>query len=110
MVLFRVRMHLDDASRGTVVRSLIGTLEPTRAQPGCLNCHLSADMEDARTLIYTEEWQDQELLANRLGGDSLRVLLAAMDCTTGPPEIRFDTICGTKGIEWIVNCRKTTRQ
>ena len=105
MVHFRVRMHIDDSRREAVVRSLMRILGPTRAEPGCINCQLSADLEDANTLVFAEEWADQDCLAQRLRGESLRVLLAAMDCAVEPPDVRIDAISDSKGIEWIASCR-----
>jgi quinol monooxygenase YgiN len=105
MVLFRVRIHLDPGRRAQVRGSLIRILEWTRALPGCLGCELSADVEDEDVLVLVEEWQTQAHLEARLRHDSLRVVLAALDCAVDSPRVRFETVGETKGIELVAACR-----
>lgn len=106
MVLFRLRIRLDPGQRVKVRGSLARILGPTRALPGCINCLLGEDIEDENQLIFVEEWSDQAHLNARLRADTLRVILAAMDCAVDPPDIRFETITETRGMDLIAACRQ----
>ena len=105
MILFRARLRLDAARRAGVVRSLVRVLGPTQAMPGCVSSRLYVDVEDEEVLVFVEEWTDEQHLAARLRADSMRVVLSALDCAFEAPEVRFETIAGTRGIEWIAECR-----
>src|SRR5687768_1571906 len=106
MVLLRTRIRVDPAYRNQVIRSLSRIVGPLRASSGCVGCHLYADLEDERALMFCEEWVDEESLVAQLRADSTRVLLSALDCASDPPEVRLDTLVDTKGIEFIATCRE----
>lgn len=105
MVLFRVRIHVDEAQRARVLHSLLQTVWATQSSPGCLGAHLSMEVGEERGLVLMEEWQSEEYLRARLRGDAIKVVLAAIDCAVAPPEVRFDTVSDTKGLEFIATCR-----
>jgi quinol monooxygenase YgiN len=105
MLLFRVRIQLDAQNRTQVLQSLMRILEPTRARTGCISCVLCCDIEEKNAIVLIEEWATQEHLEARFQQDSLRVVLAAMDCAVCPPQVRIDTISETKGLEMIAECR-----
>ena len=105
MLLLRLRFRVDALQRTKVVRSLARILGPLRTTCGCVGCHLYADLEDESVLMFTEEWEDEEALAAHLRTESARVLLSAIDCASDAPEVRLDTVRGTKGMEYIVSCR-----
>lgn len=108
MVLFRTLMHLKPEARERVMRSLIGTLEPIRALPGCAECSLMVDAEDEKLVRTEERWTNHEWLRARIRGDLMPILLAALDCSTEPPEVRIDTISESKGMELIAAYRGAT--
>jgi len=75
--------------------------------PGCVSCHLYCDIEDDHVLVMVEQWTEEEALAERLRSERTRVLLSAMDLACEPPDVQFDTIGGTRGIEFIAACRES---
>lgn len=105
MIVLRVRLRVSTAVRDGVVRSLLRLVGPTRAAKGCTACAVYADVEDENTLVYVEEWETQEALDERLRAEDLRILLSALDLSSEPPVVRFDTISGTQGMEVIAAAR-----
>jgi quinol monooxygenase YgiN len=87
------------------MRSLARILGPLRTVCGCIACHLYVDLEDESVLMLAQEWADEESLAEHLRTDTARVLLSALDCASSPPDVRMDTVCETKGLEFIASCR-----
>jgi quinol monooxygenase YgiN len=105
MLLFRVHMRIGPVHRAAVMRSLLGMLQPARVMPGWVSNELCCDVEDLNMLVFTELWRDEATFAERLRSDDLRVLFAAMDCATKPPEVRIETVVDVRGMEFIVACR-----
>ncbi len=105
MIIFRVRIHADHAQREQVLRSLKQIVWQTQAMSGCISAQVCVDAGDKDEVLLIEEWQTQEHLVERLRGENARVVLATMDCSVDPPEVRFDTVSQTKGLEFIAACR-----
>ena len=83
-------------------------VEPTRAMPGCIRCHLMADVDDNDIVTLEEEWATQETLSARLRGDLTPILLGALECAIEVPEVRFAKLSEHGGMEYIATCRNIT--
>jgi hypothetical protein len=70
-----------------------------------VSSQLCADVEDDHALAIIEEWADLHSLRMHLDSDSFRVVLSALDFSSSPPEVRFDTIDDSRGIAFITACR-----
>ncbi len=81
-----------------MLRSLIG---PTRVETGCLSCHLYQDVNDARSVIWMEQWRSQDDLNRHVRTQKYKTILAALDMSDAQPEISFDTVVETKGMQLI---------
>jgi quinol monooxygenase YgiN len=106
MILLQVRIPIALACRSEVLGSLRQIMGETRAWPGCLNCHLCMDVEEGTLLVLMEEWADMQSLRDHVRSDSFRVVLSALDYASKPPEVRFDTIASSRGMEFILACRQ----
>ncbi len=105
MVFLRARIPLNAADRAKAAHLLLGIAESTRSLPGCLGCQLYTDCEDPRILILMQRWRDERSAIACLRSPATAVLLAVLDLASTAPEIRFETIGSTMGIEFIVACR-----
>lgn len=105
MILFRVLIHPESEQRLPVMRSLGRILGPTRALSGCVSCRLFVDTDEENAVLFIEEWQTQKHLEARLRAESMRTVMAAMDCSIGPPDVRIESISATRGMELIAACR-----
>ena len=81
-----------------MLRSLIG---PTRVETGCLSCHLYQDVNDERAVIWMEQWRSQDDLNRHVRTQKYKTILAALDMSDAQPEISFDTVVETKGMQLI---------
>ena len=84
------------------VRSILGW---TRAQPGCLSMVFYQDTNAPDTMMLFEEWEDWGSLESHIRSDSYRSILELMELSSEQPEIKFNTISSTKGIEAIEKLR-----
>lgn len=61
--LHLIAMFTAKPGKAEALRDLLeGLIEPTRAEPGCLDYRLMADREDERRFIFVEAWRDDEAL------------------------------------------------
>ena len=104
-VLAHLRMVVPLDKRNDVIKTLRSIVGPTRAEPGCISCHLNQDVENANVLNYVEEWRSKEDLNRHIRSDQYRKVMAAIDEATDPPEVRFHTIWQTERMEMIRKAR-----
>ena len=74
---------------------LEGLIEPTRAEPGCLDYRLMADRENRRRLVFIEEWKDEASLQAHFETPHLKNALAKFpDLLDGALELRRLSLVG----------------
>src|SRR5664279_1724188 len=93
--------------RNDLLETMMGMLEPARVERGCLSYRLYEDIEDRNAFVLLEEWATQEDLERHISKPSQRRLLALMDLLSEQPELRFNTVSHTAGMDLIENVLKT---
>ena len=106
LIVFRARIVLNPSGRAQVLRSLRRILGETRVLEGCLSCQLYSDAEDENQLLLVEQWTNLNRLRTHLRSDSFLVVLSALDYAIEPPEVSFDTITKTDGMDLVKVCRE----
>ena len=106
-MLVTLRMIVQPERRRDLLETMRGMLEPARVERGCLSYRLYQDVEDRNTLVLVEEWETQKDIENHIRTDNQRRLLALMDLLSEPPELRFNTVSHTAGMELIEDVLKT---
>lgn len=87
--------------RNDLLEAMRGMLEPSRVERGCLSYRLYEDIEDRNAFVLLEEWATQQDLESHIRTDNQGRLLALMDLLIERPEIRFNTVSNTAGMELI---------
>ena len=106
-ILVTLRMVVQPEKRSDLLETMRGMLEPARVERGCLSYRLYEDVENRNALVLLEEWATQKDLERHISKDSQRRLLALMDLLSEPPELRFNTVSHTAGMELIGDVLKT---
>jgi quinol monooxygenase YgiN len=109
MILATVRMTIPPKKRVEALRILRSMAEKCRDDPGCLNAHLYEDLQDNNVLMLEEVWRTEEAMDNHIRSDEYRNLLLIVEMAVKQPEIRFNTISSSTGIETIEKARNHTR-
>ena len=105
MIRSIVRMTLPTA-RVSEVTGILGPMaERTRTERGCLGCHLYWDALEEAVLTFEETWASEADLARHLRSPEYRQLLLVMELARVPPEVRFDRVSHSTGIETIEEAR-----
>ena len=109
MIFVTLKMNVRPERRSDLLETMRGMLEPVRVERGCLSYCLYEDVEDKNTFILVEEWKTQNDLERHIRTDSQRRILALMDLLSEQPELQFNTVSQTAGMELIEDVLKTDR-
>ena len=101
-------MLIPAGKSGEVLKIVGSVVELCRDDPGCLSCHIYEDLQEENVLMLEEVWKSEENLDIHLRTDEYRNLLMVLDLALEEPEIRFDTISSSAGIETIEKARGFT--
>jgi quinol monooxygenase YgiN len=105
MILASIRMTIAPQKFGEALGILKSLVAECTVQPGCLNCRIYRNVQSNNVLMFQQLWNDEANLQRHLRSDEYRQLLLVLEMATKQPEIRFDTILSSTGIETIEKAR-----
>jgi quinol monooxygenase YgiN len=79
---------------------------PVLAQPGCTACHIYEEQGSEPAVVLVERWESQAALEAHLRSETYRRILGAIELSGGPPEVCFDYVSATDGMDLIERSRK----
>lgn len=107
MLLSTLRMIVRPERRSAFLVTMKGMLEPARVERGCLSYRLYEDIENGDAFLLMEEWASQYDLERHIANGNERQILALMDLLSEQPELRFNTVLHTAGMELIETVLRT---
>ena len=108
MIQATIRMLIPPQKRGEGLKILRSVVELCRDDPGCLGCHIYGDLQEKNVLMLEQVWRSEENLGHHLRSDEYRNLLLVLELALKQPEIKFNTISSSTGIETIEKARSST--
>ena len=105
MIVSTVRMTIPPMNRAEALKILSSISEQCRNYHGCICCHIYEDLQEENVLMLEVLWRTNEELNLHIHSDEFRNLLMAMEMALKQPDIRFDTISNSTGIETIEKAR-----
>jgi quinol monooxygenase YgiN len=109
MVRSIIRMLIPLEKQSEALEILGSMIEQTQFEPGCVSCRIYRGVEDARAIMLEELWMSEEDVQHHLRSDKYRKVLLVVEMAAEPPEIRFDIITHSGGVETIEQARIQTR-
>lgn len=106
-ILATLRMVVSPERRGDFLEIILGMLQPTRVERGCLSYRLYEDIEHSNTFVLLHEWKTQEDIERHILKDNSRRLLALIDLLSEEPELQFNNVSQTIGMGLIENVFKS---
>jgi quinol monooxygenase YgiN len=82
---------------------------PVVAQPGCVACHVYEEPRPAQGIVLVERWRSQAALEAHLRSELYRRILGAIELSGGPPEVCFDYVSASEGMDLIERSRTPGR-
>ena len=105
MIQATIRMTIPPQKSDAVLGILRSVLEQCRDNPRCLSCHLYGDLQEKNVLMLEEVWSSEEDLDQHIRSDEYRNLLLALELAVKRPEIKFNVVSTSTGIETIEKAR-----
>jgi quinol monooxygenase YgiN len=109
MMLATIRMTIPAKKRGEALKILKSIAGHCKIYPGCLGCHIYEDVQEDNVLVYEEMWGSEEDLDRRLRSAEYRTMLLVMEMALKHPEVRFNTVSTSTGMETIEKARSSAR-
>jgi quinol monooxygenase YgiN len=105
MILATLRMAIPLQKRGEALKILKSMVARNKAQPNCVFCRICEDALEDNVLQFEEMWRSEEELERHLRSDQYHKVLLVMEMALKHPEVRFDTVTSSRGIETIEKAR-----
>ena len=103
--MVRLTVALASSPRG--VNDLLAAFQfirtGARFEEGCLACSAWADAD--AVVRYVEEWATEADMRRRVQSDRFTSLLAVMESSKDPPEVKFDFVTTTRGLDYVAEVR-----
>ena len=77
----------------------------TRVEPGCMGCSVWVD--GSSTVHYQEEWATEADARRHVRSPGFTSLLAVMESAQRPPEVRFEFVTTTRGLDFVEEVRRS---
>ena len=106
MTVATLRIPLPANRRAGVLEVLRSIQRLVQAQAGCLGCLIYEEQSPDSALLMVERWDSEEALETHIRSDAYRRILKAIELGGGPPEVRFDKVSASEGIELIQRLRR----
>lgn len=101
MILVTLSVSAPPGRREEMIEVFWMLLGPIRVEPGCLTCQLYEELGDGHGFLYLEEWETPEQLERHMRSARYERLLAVMEASACPPVLRYHTVSGSKGMEYL---------
>ncbi|MDW7645218.1 MAG: putative quinol monooxygenase [Desulfuromonadales bacterium] len=108
MIEATIKIAVPPENKKELLQTFRASLNPIRQEQGCLSCDCYVDIEAENNLFFREEWRTREDLETHLRSGLFSVLIGAMSLVESAPEIKFNTIATTAGIEVIETIRSSS--
>jgi quinol monooxygenase YgiN len=109
MIHATIRMLIPPKRRGEVMEILSSLSERSRFEPGCIGSRVYQDVEVEPAIMIEQLWESGEDLEHHLRSEEFRKVLLVVEMAVEPPEIRFDAISHSTGLETIEKARSQAR-
>ena len=98
-------MTIPPQKSGEALKILRSVVELCRDDSGCISCHIYGDLQENNVFMLHEVWRTEKDLEVHMRSDEYLNLLLVLEMALKQPEIRFDTISNSTGIETIEKAR-----
>lgn len=101
MIQAMLKMDIEPQKMDEALQILHSIIERIRAETGCLSCSVYQDTENEHLIVFEEKWRNNDDLQRHLRSEGYQRVLLVMEMAKSFPEIRFNTITDSGGVEII---------
>ena len=106
MVRSTIRMLIPLDKQSEAIDILGYVSAQVQYEPSCISSRLYRGVDEVRAIMVEELWTDNEGLLRHLQSDEYHQVLLVVEMAEERPDIRFDEISHTCGLETIENALK----
>lgn len=103
-----IRMLIPVDKQREALDILGGVIDQVQFEPHCISSRLYCGVDEARAILLDELWESGRDILEHLKSDAYRRVLLVVEMAEEPPDIRFETITQTSGVEIIEKARTHT--
>ena len=105
MITALIKIAVPFARQKSAVEAVQSILGWTSAQPGCISIALYQDTNNPDLLMLLQEWEDWGSVETHIRSDAFRNVFELMELSSEQPEIKFNSVSESKGMELIEKLR-----
>lgn len=105
MIRSSIRIIVPFEKQGEALEILGSMIEEIELEAGCLGCRLYKGVKDERVIMLEEFWNCEDDVRRHLKSKKYSKVLMVIEMASEFPEIRFDVISDSRGVETIVDVR-----
>jgi quinol monooxygenase YgiN len=100
-----IKMRIPFNKEPEVMEILSLMTEQIQVEAGCLLCRLFRSFKDPHMILLEQRWSNEEEMIRHLRSDRYGKILLALEMAMEAPEIRFDYIARSRGMDLITFAR-----
>jgi quinol monooxygenase YgiN len=104
-----IRVNISAKKRKEALMILGSIIEQTKLEEGCISCRLYQDVHKEGGLLLQERWLSEKDLYRHLRSDKFHTVLLVIEMAAEPPEIRFESVANSGGVEIVEQARNRIR-
>jgi quinol monooxygenase YgiN len=101
MIRSAIRMLIPIEKQSEALEILGSMIEEIQFETGCISCRLYRGVKDESAIMIEELWECEEDIRRHLRSKKFGKILMVIEMAKEFPEIRFDIISGSSGVETI---------
>ena len=110
MIVGTLRIFPPPSRRDDVLEVLRSIQGPVMAQPGCEALHIYEEQGSEEAVVLVEQWESKPALEAHLRSEAYRRILGAIELSGGAPDIRFDFVSASEGMDLVERSRRLVSQ
>jgi quinol monooxygenase YgiN len=105
MIIGTVRLLPPPDRHAAVLEVLESVQGRVRAQPGCSSCDILDERGSEPAVVLLERWETDGALETHLRSETYRWVLAAIELSGAPGDVRFEHVSASEGMELVSRLR-----
>ncbi len=110
MIYAIARMTLPSERLEEALEILGSVTQRSRFERGCISSNVYQDVETKNAVMLEEVWKNEKDLEDHLKSADYHSVLLVAEMAVAAPEIRFDTVARTTGVETIEKARSSRQK
>jgi quinol monooxygenase YgiN len=107
-VIERIGITASSKTRAQVRDGLVYLVGPTRVKPGCVDCRVQQDLNNANAFFFESRWRSMDDFLEHVCSELYRTLLEVIETAVDEPVIEYHIVSRTLGLDLVREARQGT--